>query len=242
MKLATKVFKRTDWYVTSNFGYRKDPITGETKYHSGTDYGTNCKKWPQYAIEDGYVHIVHSTDNGGYGKYIWVRYPRLNISILHGHLDSIKVKQGDKVVSGTLLGYTGKTGKSTGIHMHMGMTLIGSSKWINPHTYEYIEPPKVEPKVEEPKVETKVEPPKVETPKVEVKKTGLAVGDKVKIIKPGNGSSYGTSNTARGIGWIRYITAIYPGRAYPYQVGLAGRTNSLSTTGFYKAEALNKIN
>jgi murein DD-endopeptidase MepM/ murein hydrolase activator NlpD len=233
MKLATKVFKRTDWYVTSNYGYRKDPLTGETRMHNGTDYGTHCKKWPQYAVEDGYVHIVHSTDNGGYGKYIWVRYPRLNISVLHAHMDSIKVKQGDKVNSKTLLGYTGKSGRVTGIHLHLGMKLIGSSKWLNPHTYEYTEPPKKEPKAEE---------PKVEPPKVEVKKTGLAVGDKVKIIKPGNGSSYGTSNTARGIGWTRYITAIYPGRAYPYQVGLAGRTNSLSTTGFYKAEALNKIN
>lgn len=228
MKLATKIFKRTDWYVTSNFGYRKDPFTGKTKYHNGTDYGTHVSKWPQYAIEDGYVHIVHSTDNGGYGKYIWVRYPRINRSILHGHLDSIKVKQGNKVVAGTLLGYTGKSGKVTGIHMHLGMTKIGESKWLNPHTYEYIEPSKVEPKVEE--------------PKVEIKKTGLTVGDKVKIIKPGNGSSYGTSNTARGIGWSRYITAIYEGRPYPYQVGLKGRTSSLSTTGFYKAEALNKIN
>lgn len=66
--------------------------------------------------------------------------------------------------------------------------------------------------------------------------TGLKVGDKVKIIGTGNGSSYGTSNTAYGIGWTRQVLKIWEGRAYPYQIG-----NSSGTTGFYKAEALQKI-
>lgn len=139
MKLATKIFKRSDWYVTSNFGWRIHPISKVKKYHYGTDYGTNVKKWAQYAIEDGYVHIVHSTDNGGYGKYIWVRYPRIDRSLLHAHLDSIVVKKGDKVKAGTLLGYTGTTGNSTGIHLHLGMTKIGSNTYLNPHTYDYVE-------------------------------------------------------------------------------------------------------
>ena len=65
--------------------------------------------------------------------------------------------------------------------------------------------------------------------------TGLHVGDTVKIIGTGNGSSYGTSNTAYGIGWTRQILKIWEGRAYPYQVG-----NGSGTTGFYKAEALQK--
>lgn len=64
---------------------------------------------------------------------------------------------------------------------------------------------------------------------------GLKVGDKVKIIGTGNGSSYGNSNTAYGIGWSRQILKIWEGRAYPYQVG-----NNSGTTGFYKAEALQK--
>ncbi len=63
----------------------------------------------------------------------------------------------------------------------------------------------------------------------------LAVGDTVKIIGTGNGSSYGTSNTAYGIGWTRQILRIWDGRAFPYQVG-----NSSGTTGFYKAEALQR--
>lgn len=66
--------------------------------------------------------------------------------------------------------------------------------------------------------------------------TDLQIGDTVKIIGTGNGSSYGCSNTAYGIGYIRQILNIYDGRAYPYQVG-----NSSGTTGFYKSDALEKI-
>ena len=63
----------------------------------------------------------------------------------------------------------------------------------------------------------------------------LSVGDTVEIIGTGNGSSYGTSNTAYGIGWTRQILKIWDGRSYPYQVG-----NSTGTTGFYRAEALKR--
>ena len=63
----------------------------------------------------------------------------------------------------------------------------------------------------------------------------LKVGDKVKIIGTGNGSSKGTANTAYGIGWTRKILKIYEGRPYPYRVG-----NSKGTTGYYKADDLKK--
>lgn len=66
--------------------------------------------------------------------------------------------------------------------------------------------------------------------------TSLKVGDKVKIVGTGNGSSYGTSNTAYGIGWEREILKVWTGRKYPYQVG-----NSTGTTGFYQESALQKI-
>lgn len=64
---------------------------------------------------------------------------------------------------------------------------------------------------------------------------GLQVGDTVVIKGTGNGSSYGTSNTAYGIGWTRQILRIWDGRSYPYQVG-----NNTGTTGFYRADALEK--
>lgn len=66
--------------------------------------------------------------------------------------------------------------------------------------------------------------------------TELNVGDAVEIIGTGNGSAYGGSNTAYGIGWKRQILKIWKGKPYPYQVG-----NNTGTTGFYKKEALKKI-
>ena len=66
--------------------------------------------------------------------------------------------------------------------------------------------------------------------------TELNVGDAVEIIGTGNGSAYGGSNTAYGIGWKRQILKIWNGKPYPYQVG-----NNTGTTGFYKKEALRKI-
>lgn len=65
---------------------------------------------------------------------------------------------------------------------------------------------------------------------------GLQVGDRVKITGTGNGSSYGDSNTAYGIGWERQILKIWSGRPFPYQVG-----NSTGTTGFYKESSLEKL-
>jgi murein DD-endopeptidase MepM/ murein hydrolase activator NlpD len=147
MKLVSKIFRRTDWYVTSKFGMRVHPINGKYSMHNGTDYGTHGKKIPQYAIEEGYVVKVVTGQNKattGYGNYVWVRYPRINRSLLHAHLDSVKVKKGDKVKEGTILGYTGTTGASTGVHLHLGMTKIGSDTWLDPHAYNYEEPKKEE--------------------------------------------------------------------------------------------------
>lgn len=82
---------------------------------------------------------------------------------------------------------------------------------------------------------TKVSPaPAPEPPKPQP--IGLQVGDRVKIVGTGNGSSYGDSNTAYGIGWERQILRIWSGRPFPYQVG-----NSTGTTGFYKESSLQKL-
>lgn len=83
---------------------------------------------------------------------------------------------------------------------------------------------------------TKYTPEPTPTPTPTPTPEPLKVGDKVKIIGTGNGSSYGTSNTAYGIGWTRQILRIWDGRPYPYQVG-----NSTGTTGFYKASSLQKL-
>lgn len=140
MKLATKIFKRNDWYVTSPFGYRKPIKTSNGTsgtFHDGCDYGTNGQKWPQYAIEDGIVLNCGNDKTGA--KYVWINYPRINKKLLHYHLDNICVIKNQSVTENTILGYTGKTGMSTGIHLHLGMKDSNGTQYQDPHEYEYEE-------------------------------------------------------------------------------------------------------
>ena len=132
--LATKTFKRTDWYVTSQFGLRKHPITGVVTMHNGTDYGTHGQKWPQYAVDKGAVIQAGRAADGA--LFCWVEYPKLGIKCLNYHLDSLRVKTGQPVSDSTILGYTGTTGNSTGIHLHLGMKRLASPNvYVDPHYF-----------------------------------------------------------------------------------------------------------
>lgn len=68
-----------------------------------------------------------------------VNYPRINKKLLHYHLDSIKVKLGQKVTEETIIGYTGKTGMATGIHLHLGMQESNGNIYQDPDVYNYIQ-------------------------------------------------------------------------------------------------------
>ena len=137
-KLYDYVLKKPK--VTSNYGKRTHPITKEkNKMHYGVDLTSSDKNI--YAIEDGYVQKIRTGQDKattGYGNYIWVRYPRIGLSLFHAHCKSIKLKKGDKVKKGTIVAIMGKTGASTGVHLHLGMTKIGSDTWLNPQTYNYV--------------------------------------------------------------------------------------------------------
>lgn len=142
MKLATRIFKRErgngpeDYYITSPFGKRVDPITGKViSFHNGCDYGTHGNKWPQYALEQGHIDNVFVDQYGA--KDIWVSYPRLGYKCLHGHLDSFNVSKGQDVDENTILGYTGMTGLATGVHLHLGVKYIGGNEWIDPESIDY---------------------------------------------------------------------------------------------------------
>ena len=140
MKLATRIFRRSDWYVTSPFGPRTQINTraGTTgSFHNGCDYGTHVTKWAQYALEDGIVESAGKDSSGGI--FAWIKYPRLGFRLLHYHLDSVAVRTGQTVNKDTVIGYTGTTGRSTGIHLHLGKRAIGSSAYVDPHTYDYVE-------------------------------------------------------------------------------------------------------
>lgn len=135
-KISNLIFKNAKHTITSKYG-KRDVIqtsAGKTNpFHYGTDYGTYGVKSAQYAIEDGTIHSC-GTDTDG-AKYVTVKYPRINKRFLHWHLDSIKVKKGQTVSKGTLLGYTGKTGKATGIHLHLGIIDLKTNSYVDPEAY-----------------------------------------------------------------------------------------------------------
>ena len=134
--LSNLIFHNANHYITSPFGPRDSISTaaGNTSnFHSGTDYGTNGKKLTQYAIEDGTILSCGTASDGA--KYVWVSYPRLNVKMLHYHLDTIKVKAGQKVTADTALGTTGKTGKSTGVHLHLGIKRLSGGDYIDPEKW-----------------------------------------------------------------------------------------------------------
>ena len=137
-KLSNLIFHKADHYITSPFGYRKSFSTsaGATgSFHSGVDYGTNGKKIPQYAIADGYVLSCGTDYAYGGAKYVWVAYPSLGVKMLHYHLDSIKVKAGQKVTAKTVLGNTGMSGRATGIHLHLGLKKLSGGDYIDPEKW-----------------------------------------------------------------------------------------------------------
>lgn len=129
--------------ITSGFGMRKHPITGEYKKHNGIDIisKANPKDLNIYAIDDGVVQkVVTGKDKAttGYGNYIWVRYSRYDLSLLHAHCSKINLKKGDKVKYNDVIAIMGKTGAATGVHLHLGMTKIGSDVWLDPTKYDML--------------------------------------------------------------------------------------------------------
>lgn len=137
MKLAERIFKRNDYVLTSPYDMRIHPITKNQQFHKGTDYGTHGMMWAQYALEDGKV-IGCGSDVFGYGAlYVWIHYPRLGIDVLHYHLQAYFVKNGQIVDGSTLIGITGKTGRATGIHLHLQVRNSQTKKGFDPESYDY---------------------------------------------------------------------------------------------------------
>lgn len=146
--VSNLIFHNAKHYMSSPFGKRAvlNTTSGTTSsFHSGTDYATYGVKLPQYAIEDGVVISCGKDTKNANALYVWVKYPRLGIKLLHYHLDSIKVTANQKVTKNTVLGYTGMTGKATGIHLHLGLKLLSGGNYIDPEEWfkkNYKEPEK----------------------------------------------------------------------------------------------------
>jgi murein DD-endopeptidase MepM/ murein hydrolase activator NlpD len=105
--------------VTSSFGNRVHPLSGEVRFHKGIDIGTPIGT-PIRAAKDGKVIFAGWSD--GYGKKILIDHGN-GYETLYAHLDELLVKAGDRVSSGEVIGLSGGTGYVTGPHLHFEIQL-----------------------------------------------------------------------------------------------------------------------
>ena len=137
-ELSNLIFHEKKHYLSSPYGPRKSMNTSKGKtssFHDGVDYATYSVKLPQYPVTDGVVLSCGTDWAYGGAKYVWVSYPDIGVKMLHYHLDSICVKKGQAVNKNTVLGYTGKTGRATGIHLHLGLKLLSGGGYIDPEKW-----------------------------------------------------------------------------------------------------------
>ena len=120
--------------VTSEFGWRTHPITGDRKFHAGIDFGA-AKGTPIYAVDAG--RVVFAGDKSGYGKAVVIQHQR-GLSTLYGHASQLYVQQGQQVVRGQMIGAVGSTGFSTGPHLHFEVRSNGVAQNPRPYLHKYL--------------------------------------------------------------------------------------------------------
>lgn len=120
----------TNFKVTSKYGYRGDPFTGEWEFHNGVDLAAP-KNTPIVATRDGRVSFV-GYQAGGAGNYVWINHGD-GYKTIYMHMTRYIVQVGDYVEAGQVIGYVGSTGYSTGNHLHFGIKYNGS--YVDPLDY-----------------------------------------------------------------------------------------------------------
>jgi murein DD-endopeptidase MepM/ murein hydrolase activator NlpD len=101
--------------ITSAFGWRVHPISGESRFHSGTDIGAD-EGTPVLAAFAGKVQMADFM--GGYGLTVVLQHDKGKEETLYAHLSELFVKPGETVKQGEVIGRVGSTGFSTGPHLH----------------------------------------------------------------------------------------------------------------------------
>lgn len=121
--------------VTSDFGSRTDPVTGEK---SAGHHGIDLAASPGSEIVAFMGGTVAETGkNDIYGNYVLINHGS-ELSSFYGHMSEVTVSEGDKVSAGDNIGIIGSTGKSTGVHLHFEVRVNGERVDPAPYIYEKI--------------------------------------------------------------------------------------------------------
>jgi murein DD-endopeptidase MepM/ murein hydrolase activator NlpD len=123
---ATPSIWPTHGWLSSSMGNRADPLTGEKDFHPGLDISAD-KGDPVYATADG--KVASAAMAGNYGNLVVIDHG-YGIETRYGHLSAFKVRDGQDVKRGDLLGLVGATGRATGAHLHYEVRANG--RILNP--------------------------------------------------------------------------------------------------------------
>ena len=126
---CTPSIKPVNGWFTSGFGYRVSPFTKRREFHKGVDLATRIGT-PIISPADGLV--VSAGKQGNYGKMIVINHGH-NMKTRYGHLHKYRVKKGDLVKRGEIIGEVGTSGRCTGPHLHYEVLLSGVP--VNPLRY-----------------------------------------------------------------------------------------------------------
>lgn len=113
--------------ITSAFGWRVHPISGDRRFHAGTDIGA-AMGTPVLAAFGGRVAIADFL--GGYGLTILLEHNNGTQQTLYGHLSEVFVKPGEVIKQGAVIGRVGSTGNSTGPHLHFEVRQRNPEGWV----------------------------------------------------------------------------------------------------------------
>jgi len=119
-------------HIASGFGMRIDPVYGSPKMHKGLDF-TAPQGTPIYATGDGTVKLAGNAP-GGFGNHVEINHGYGYVT-LYGHMVRIKVRAGQRVKRGQVIGWVGSTGKSTGPHCHYEVHI--NNQEVNPVYFFY---------------------------------------------------------------------------------------------------------
>jgi murein DD-endopeptidase MepM/ murein hydrolase activator NlpD len=118
-------------HISMNFGQNENPFTGQFYIHKGIDLSTYRQGDPIVTTADGQVVTV-DFDPGGFGNYVIIKHKH-GFYTRYAHMLSVRVKTGQRVQQGDVIGYIGNTGLSTGPHVHYEVH-IGSDV-VDPYRY-----------------------------------------------------------------------------------------------------------
>jgi murein DD-endopeptidase MepM/ murein hydrolase activator NlpD len=111
--------------LTSGFGARRHPVLGRMRMHKGVDYAARPGT-PIMAAGD--ARVVSAGWQGGYGNAVVLDHGR-GYTTLYGHMSRVgKIKRGQRIAQGTVIGYVGSTGMSTGPHLHYEFRINGAHR------------------------------------------------------------------------------------------------------------------